>query len=83
MYGIAEDVVPRIFARTHQHAQTPWVAIVFTTIIALLIVADVDTLASATVVPPAASSRWSAFARSSCAATASPRNTTRRRRSCW
>jgi amino acid transporter len=55
MYGMArEDVVPRIFARTHQSRRTPWVAIVFTTIIALILIVGVgetgvNTLASATV----------------------------------
>ena len=55
MYGMArEGVVPRIFARTHQSRRTPWVAIVFTTIIALILIvgvgeAGVNTLASATV----------------------------------
>lgn len=55
MYGMArEGVVPRIFARTHQSRRTPWVAIVFTTIIALILIvgvgeSGVNTLASATV----------------------------------
>jgi basic amino acid/polyamine antiporter, APA family len=55
MYGMArENVVPRIFARTHQSRRTPWVAIVFTTIIALILIVGVgeqgvNTLASATV----------------------------------
>ncbi len=55
MYGMArEGVVPRIFARTHQSRRTPWVAIVFTTIIALILIVGVgeegvNTLASATV----------------------------------
>jgi APA family basic amino acid/polyamine antiporter len=55
MYGMArEGVVPRIFARTHQSRRTPWIAIVFTTIIALLLIVGVgetgvNTLASATV----------------------------------
>lgn len=55
MYGMArEGVVPRVFARTHQSRRTPWVAIVFTTIIALILIvgvgeAGVNTLASATV----------------------------------
>ena len=48
-----EGVVPRIFARTHQSRCTPWVAIVFTTIIALVLIVGVgqqgvNTLASAT-----------------------------------
>ena len=55
MYGMArENVVPRIFARTHQSRRTPWVAIVFTTIVALILIVGVgeegvNTLASATV----------------------------------
>src|SRR3712207_4748444 len=55
MYGMArENVVPRIFARTHRSRRTPWVAIIFTTIIALLLIVGVgeegvNTLASATV----------------------------------
>lgn len=55
MYGMArENVVPRIFARTHDSRHTPWVAIVFTTAIALLLIIGVgsegvSTLANATV----------------------------------
>src|SRR5829696_333606 len=55
MYGMArEGVVPRIFARTHQSRRTPRVAIVCTTIIALILIVGggeegVNTLASATV----------------------------------
>ena len=55
MYGMArERVVPRIFARTHQSRRTPWVAIIFTTVIALILIVGVgeqgvNTLASATV----------------------------------
>jgi APA family basic amino acid/polyamine antiporter len=55
MYGMARDgVVPRIFARTHQSRRTPWIAIIFTTIIALVLIVGVgeegvNTLASATV----------------------------------
>lgn len=55
MYGMArENVVPRIFARTHRSRRTPWVAIVFTTIVALVLIVGVgeqgvNTLASATV----------------------------------
>ena len=49
-----EHVVPRVFARTHRSRRTPWVAIVFTTIIALILIVGVgeegvNTLASATV----------------------------------
>lgn len=55
MYGMArEGIVPRIFARTHHARRTPWIAIIFTTIIALLLIvgvgeAGVGTLANATV----------------------------------
>ena len=55
MYGTAkEGIVPRIFARTHHSRRTPWVAIVFTTIIALLLLVGVGAegvgvLANATV----------------------------------
>ena len=55
MYGMAkEGIVPRIFARTHQSRRTPLVAIIFTTIIALIMIvgvgeAGVNTLANATV----------------------------------
>lgn len=55
MYGMGrEQVVPRIFARTHHSRRTPWVAIIVTTaitLVLLVIIGDkgVDTLASATV----------------------------------
>ena len=55
MYGMAkEGIVPRIFARTNQSRRTPLVAIIFTTIIALILIvgvgeAGVNTLANATV----------------------------------
>ncbi|MDQ3659055.1 MAG: APC family permease [Actinomycetota bacterium] len=55
MYGMAkEGIVPRIFARTNQSRRTPLVAIIFTTIIALIMIvgvgeAGVETLANATV----------------------------------
>jgi len=55
MYGMGrEGIVPRIFSRTHQSRRTPWVAIVFTTIVALVLIVGVgeqgvNTLASATV----------------------------------
>jgi APA family basic amino acid/polyamine antiporter len=86
MYGMArEGVVPRIFARTHQSRRTPWVAIVFTTIIALILIVGVGEEGSTRWRAPPwrsswRSSRWSACARWFCAATASPRSTTRRRR---
>jgi amino acid transporter len=56
MYGMAkEGIVPRIFARTHHSRRTPWVAIIFTTLVALLLIVGVGeegvgTLANATVV---------------------------------
>lgn len=55
MYGMAKvNVVPRIFARTHLSRRTPWVAIIFTTGVALLLMVGVGaegvkTLANATV----------------------------------
>jgi amino acid transporter len=55
MYGMArEGIVPRIFARTHRSRRTPWVAIVFTTTISLLLIVGVGaegvgTFANATV----------------------------------
>lgn len=53
MYGMAKErVVPRVFARTHHSRQTPWVAIIFTTalVILLLVTADVERLAAVTVI---------------------------------
>jgi len=55
MYGMGrEDVVPRVFSKTHHARRTPWVAIIATTAVALavmLIVGEggVAVLASATV----------------------------------
>ena len=52
MYGMArQNVVPRIFARTHHTRQTPWVAIIFTAalVCVLLVTTDVGTLAEVTV----------------------------------
>jgi len=55
MYGMAKvNVVPRVFARTHHSRRTPWVAILFTTGVALLLMVGVGaegvrTLANATV----------------------------------
>ena len=55
LYGMAKvNVVPRIFARTHASRRTPWVAILFTTGVALLLMVGVGaegvgTLANATV----------------------------------
>jgi amino acid transporter len=55
MYGMGrENVVPRIFSRTHHSRRTPWVAIIATTLISIVILViigegGVDTLASATV----------------------------------
>ena len=53
MYGMAnEGVVPGAFSRVHRSRRTPWVGIVFTTIVvlALLLTADVERLATVTVV---------------------------------
>lgn len=55
MYGMGrEGIVPRIFARTHRSRRTPWVAIVFSTIISTLLIVSVGeegvgTFANATV----------------------------------
>jgi amino acid transporter len=52
MYGMArQGIVPRIFARTHATRRTPWVSIVFTAglVCLLLAIADVDRLATVTV----------------------------------
>jgi amino acid transporter len=55
MYGMGrEDIVPRIFSRTHHSRRTPWVAIIVTTIIAVALMITVGeegvaTLAGATV----------------------------------
>jgi APA family basic amino acid/polyamine antiporter len=53
MYGMArQGIVPRIFARTHATRRTPWVSIIFTAslVCLLLATADVDRLATVTVV---------------------------------
>jgi amino acid transporter len=55
MYGMGrEDVVPRVFSRTHHSRRTPWVAIIATTTITLILMVivgaeGVGTLAGATV----------------------------------
>ena len=55
MYGMAkEGAVPRIFARTHRSRRSPWIAIVFTTLVAVILIVGVgeegvSTLANATV----------------------------------
>jgi basic amino acid/polyamine antiporter, APA family len=52
LYGMAEQgIVPRVFGRTHSTRQTPWVAIAFTTALALVLVAtgDIGDLANTTV----------------------------------
>lgn len=52
MYGMAKQgVVPRVFAKTHPERRTPWVAILFTgsLVCLLLLTADVDRLATVTV----------------------------------
>jgi basic amino acid/polyamine antiporter, APA family len=53
MYGMArEGAVPQGFARVHRTRRTPWVAIVFTAavVMVLLLTADVERLATVTVV---------------------------------
>lgn len=52
LYGMAEQgVMPRVLGWTHKGRQTPWVAIVFTTLLALALVitGDVGELANTTV----------------------------------
>jgi len=52
MYGMAKQgIVPKVFAKTHPGRRTPWVAIIFTSTLVciLLLVADVDRLATVTV----------------------------------
>ena len=52
MYGMArQGIVPRVFARTHATRRTPWVSIIFTAglVCLLLAIADVDRLATVTV----------------------------------
>lgn len=52
MYGMArQGIVPRVFARTHATRRTPWVSIIFTAALVclLLAIADVDRLATVTV----------------------------------
>jgi basic amino acid/polyamine antiporter, APA family len=53
VYGMArENVIPAVFGRTHRTRHTPWVAIIFTTLVALgLIVTggNLDNLANTTV----------------------------------
>lgn len=52
MYGMArQGIVPRVFARTHATRRTPWVSIIFTAglVCVLLAIADVDRLATVTV----------------------------------
>jgi basic amino acid/polyamine antiporter, APA family len=56
MYGMGrEEVVPRVFSRTHQSRRTPWVAIIATTAVVLGLLVTVgetgvNTLANATVI---------------------------------
>ena len=58
VYGMGDqDVLPRIFSTVHRGRRTPWVAILFTSLVALLLLVTVgrnsdaiDTLASTTVV---------------------------------
>lgn len=54
VYGMAEQrVMPSVFGRVQPERQTPWVAIVFTTALAMLLIViggDLETLATTTVV---------------------------------
>lgn len=54
VYGMAEErVMPSVFGRVQPERQTPWVAIVFTTALAMLLIViggDLETLATTTVV---------------------------------
>lgn len=52
MYGMGrQGVVPRVFSRTHHSRHTPWIAIIFTTaiVVVLLLTTDVNNLATVTV----------------------------------
>jgi APA family basic amino acid/polyamine antiporter len=52
LYGMAvQGVVPRVLAKTHSSRKTPWVAIIFTTLLALVLVTtgDLGPLADTTV----------------------------------
>jgi len=43
LYGMAnERVIPSVFGRVHEGRRTPWVAIVFTSVIAVILVASAD-----------------------------------------
>ena len=43
LYGMSnERVLPRVFGRVHQGRRTPWVSIVFTSVLAVVLVATVD-----------------------------------------
>lgn len=54
VYGMAqEEVMPSIFGKIQAQRQTPWVAIIFTTLLAMLLIViggDLETLAATTVV---------------------------------
>jgi len=52
LYGMSrERILPKIFGRTAEARQTPWFAIIFTTVLAMIAIAtgDVESLAGATV----------------------------------
>ncbi len=52
MYGMGrQGVVPRVFSRTHHSRHTPWISIIFTTaiVVVLLLTTDVNNLATVTV----------------------------------
>jgi APA family basic amino acid/polyamine antiporter len=43
LYGMSnERIIPRVFGTVHEGRRTPWVAIVFTSVIAIILVASVD-----------------------------------------
>ena len=43
LYGMAnERIIPRAFGRVHQNRRTPWVAIVFTSVVAIILVLTAD-----------------------------------------
>ncbi len=53
VYGMAQEkIIPDVFGRVHEGRRTPWVAILFTTVLGILLVilGDLETLADTTVV---------------------------------
>jgi len=52
LYGMGrQGVVPRMFSRTHHSRHAPWIAIIFSTVIvvALMLITDVENLATVTI----------------------------------